>query len=119
MDEAILKEAKRIVKRKKQFFHIAIPMSIVSIILLAVGFMTGEWLPPIIVISCYTITLFIAYLFIWNPFGKLKDKRKKIEAEAIAKEYFLLKDKQNEEISETEMLELKELERRYDDRDFV
>jgi len=119
MNEDLLAEAKKIVKRKKQFFHIAIPMVLISLILIIIGFITGEWLPPILVIAAYSITLLIAYLIMWNKFGKLKEKRKKLEADAIAKEYFRLKDKQAEEISESEILELKELERRYDDRDFV
>jgi len=119
MDEDLLAEAKKIVKRKKQFFQVAIPMFIISIILIGVGFLTGQWLPPIIVISVYAVFLVINYLIIWNKFGKLNERRKKLEADSIAKEYYRLKDRQNDEISETEMLELKELEKRFDDRDFV
>jgi len=87
MNETLLQEAKKIVRRKKQFFHVAIPM--------------------------------IAYLIIWNKFGKLKDRKDKLEADAVAEEYFKLKEKHKEEIYEDERLELKELERRYNDRDYV
>jgi len=94
-------------------------MAIGSVLMILGGIITGEWMPPILVISSYAITILVLFLVIWNKFANLKAKGKSIENEAIAKEYFKLKELHQEEITDPEILELKELEKRYNDRDFV
>jgi len=115
--DPILEEAKANIKKKTTFL-ITAGLSLLGIIAML-------FLYSIDPDEAYPLLFFIAFLVLFNAyhtyslFFKKTKKKKSWKDKAIENEYLKLKEREHQSLSESEMLELKELEKRYDDRDFV
>lgn len=126
MKDPILRKAKKRVKQKKDFFTHAGVMIVVSIFLLFLSifigrqegrFMLTEMLIPI---AAMALSVAIHYVSVWGipGVGHIGDDW---EAKELEKEYLRLKrlSDTKKNLSDEEYLELRELELRYKDEDFV
>jgi len=124
MDDKLLKKAKKKVQQKKAFYiHTGIILA-VSVFLMFLAFFAGGKLSDIanmsIPIAAMLLSVAIHYVSIWGVPG-LAITNDEWEANELEKEYFKLKrlSDTKKNLSDKEYLELRELETRYKDDDFV
>ncbi len=126
MSDPILRKAKKRVKQKKGFYVHAGVMFAVSCFLLVLGLIIsitekkGAILPMMVPIAAMWLSVLIHYVSIWGIPG-IAHMGDNWEAEELEKEYLNLKRLSNtkKNLSDEEYLELRELEARYKDEDFV
>ena len=118
MTDPILRKAKKKVRAKKGFFIHAGVMAIISVFLLIIGFTDGENMA--IPVSALWVSVAIHYLSVWGIPG-FGQGGQDWEANELEKEYLRLKrlEDTKKNLSNDEYLELRELEKRHRDEDFV
>jgi len=118
----LLKQAKKKVKQKKDFYTHAMIMAATSIFLLLIHFIAKPWddLGILIPISAMILSVVIHYIFVFGIAG-IKEKTENWESVALQDEYHRLKEMEDRKVNliDEDRLKLRELEKLYRDDDFV
>jgi len=123
-EEKMLKKAKKRVKQKKDFFIHAGVIASVSVFLLFLAFFAGGELSDMInmsiPIAAMLLSVAIHYVSIWGIPG-IAFTNDDWEANELEKEYLKLRkiSETKKNLSDKEYLQLKELETKYREDDFV
>jgi len=117
INDPLLEAAKRIVKKKKEFYIVASCSLFLIIILMIPAFQKPSKFLPAAIFSGIVILMNIFYAY--SLWGKKTKRKATWEEKAIEREYLKLKEREYQSLNEDEMLELKALERRFDENDLV